>query len=66
MYDDGSHGDRLAADDIYTFQYSLDQNRLEGLLLASTTVQFLIVIDSIEYKGVGSVGATSGITVDDL
>ena len=50
LYDDGTHGDAAADDQLFSMQYSLDQSRLEGLPDVGDEVAFMIIIDGAEYK----------------
>lgn len=62
LHDDGTLGDDVANDDTYTMQFSLDRARLEGLVELDEDVQFMLVLDGVEYRD----GAPLSAGVDAL
>lgn len=59
-YDDASHGDAVANDHIYTFTLSANDPKLLKLT-SGTTVEWVWVINSVEYKTNGGQAEKTGV-----
>ena len=62
MVDDGTAGDRTAGDDVYTMLLSANLQKHEGLRKLGEVIEFIFVLDGIEYR-VGGAASSAGVTV---
>ncbi len=62
MVDDGTAGDQTAGDDVYTMLLSENLGKHEGLRKIGEVIDFMFVLDGIEYR-VGDVASDAGVTV---
>ncbi|MFZ1864522.1 MAG: hypothetical protein WAU39_09900 [Polyangiales bacterium] len=62
MVDDGTAGDQSAGDDVYTMLLSENLEKHEGLRKVGEVIQFILVLDGIEYR-VGGAASSVGVTV---
>lgn len=62
MVDDGTAGDQTAGDDVYTMLLSENLGKHEGLRKLGEVIDFMFVLDGIEYR-VGGVASDAGVTV---
>lgn len=63
--DDGTAGDQVAADGIYTFVFSENIGRHAGLLNSGDEPQFVFVLGGVEYK-VGGAASPAGVTASTM
>ncbi|MGD8825912.1 MAG: hypothetical protein PVI24_13090 [Myxococcales bacterium] len=62
MVDDGTAGDQTAGDDVYTMLLSENLEKHEGLRKLGEVIEFIFVLDGIEYR-VGGAASSVGVTV---
>lgn len=61
LVDDGTKGDATAADGVYTYVLSENVGPNDGLLRDGDSVEFIFVLDGVEYKNGDAEGAREGV-----